>query len=193
MGIYIYYFPSSPTHPPTPLKLILKLYFAKKFLQLDLLVDVHANRKSAAKALLTNPNAYSLVFVSFLDLINSGNLRNSLYQLVNPAMAVSLKKKSKERRNNTGSVRLDDDDDDDDDDESEDEDYDKNVDWRDFDPNIFNSDIALVVYGDINVEDTPTASTTNNNNNNQEEELDSTDVSEDSNSEEDEYEVINHL
>ena len=136
------------------------------------------------------------MFVSYLDLINSGNLRNSLYQLVNPAKAVSLKKKRKEKRISTGSVRSDgvdgnynddgnDDDDNDGSEDESDEDFDKNVDWRNFDPNMFISDIALIVYGDINIENTTTT-----NNNNQEEELDSTDVSEDSNSDEDQYEVI---
>lgn len=37
---------------------LMQLYFAKKFLQLDMLADVHATRQSAAKALAMNPSMY---------------------------------------------------------------------------------------------------------------------------------------
>ena len=140
------------------LNLNLQLYFAKKFLQLDLLVDVHSNRKAASKALRCNPDAYSLVFISFSDLVKSGDLKNSLYQIVNPRYA----------RPSNDEI-----------DASNDENDQDTDDLDSWDPSIFSTNISLVVYGDVGAGDVSDV-----------EDCDSTDVSEDSNSDDDE-EVYN--
>ena len=43
---------------------MVQLYFAKKFLQLDLMLDVQLTTYDAAEALEDNPDAYGLIFVS---------------------------------------------------------------------------------------------------------------------------------
>jgi hypothetical protein len=103
---------------------LMQLYFAKKFLQLDVLVDVYGSRSSAARALALSPNTFSHVFVSYNDLISTGNLRNSLNQLIDPGRAQPT-----EGENNN-----------------------PDFDWGAWNPSIFRTSISLVVYGEIATE-----------------------------------------
>jgi hypothetical protein len=48
------------------------LYFAKKFLQLDLTVNVHLTPYDATESLLDTPGIYGIILISFVDLQTFG-------------------------------------------------------------------------------------------------------------------------
>jgi hypothetical protein len=112
---------------------LMQLYFAKKFLQLDILADIYNCRSNAARALFFNPSTFSHVFVSYNDLVSDGNLRNSLLQIIDPRRAGP----SKGEHNNT------------------------DLDWRHWNPSMFRTSVSLIVYGDVaegSISDTDTES-----------------------------------
>lgn len=67
---------------------IMQLYFAKKFLQLDLVVDVHMTFYDASEALLANPNLYGLIFISLQDLalFSPEDMRKILLNFIAPTL-----------------------------------------------------------------------------------------------------------
>lgn len=100
---------------------LMQLYFAKKFLQLDILADIYNSRSNAARALFFNPSTFSHVFVSYNDLVRDGNLRNSLLQIIDPRRADP----SNDEHNNT------------------------DLDWKHWNPSVFRTSVSLIVYGDV--------------------------------------------
>ena len=101
---------------------LMQLYFAKKFLQLNVLADVHYDILSAVKAIALNPTAYSLVLLSHeqLNCKTLDSLANSLSQMMDPEEANWPEKEREEI---------------------------KAFDWSSFDPSLFSSHLSLVVYG----------------------------------------------
>ncbi len=57
---------------------LMQLYFAKKILQLDMLVDVHASVATAVQALSNDDDLYSLVFCSY-DLLDHSSLGMNIH------------------------------------------------------------------------------------------------------------------
>jgi hypothetical protein len=60
---------------------IMQLYFTKKFLQMDIAVNVHLTFYDATESLVTAPELHGLIFVSYLDLLANG-VQKSLKELI---------------------------------------------------------------------------------------------------------------
>lgn len=60
---------------------IMQLYFTKKFLQMDIAVNIHLTFYDATESLLAAPDLHGLIFVSYLDLVANG-VKKSLDDLI---------------------------------------------------------------------------------------------------------------
>ena len=65
------------------------MYFAKKFLQLDLAVNIHLTPYDASESLLDAPFIYGLIFISYLDLLQFG-VENTLKTLIPSSLDKSM-------------------------------------------------------------------------------------------------------
>jgi len=61
---------------------IMQLYFAKKFLQLDRVLDVQMTLYDATEALTEDPDIYGVIFISLLDLLAEDNMKETLENLI---------------------------------------------------------------------------------------------------------------
>ena len=63
---------------------LMQLYFAKKFLQLDLVVDVQVTFSDAREALVDNPYIYGVIFISLNDLLlfSYSDIKQTLMNLI---------------------------------------------------------------------------------------------------------------
>lgn len=62
-----------------------QLYFAKKFLQLDLAVNVHLTPYDATESLMDAPDIYGLIFISYPDLLTFG-IEKTLKTIIPPEL-----------------------------------------------------------------------------------------------------------
>eukprot|EP01039_Chlorochromonas_danica_P003987 gene3987-4362_t len=65
---------------------LMQLYFTKKFLQLDLAVNVEMTVYDAAESLAASPEVYGLILASYQDLNYNGDIRRALEMLLPPGM-----------------------------------------------------------------------------------------------------------
>lgn len=64
---------------------IMQLYFTKKFLQMDIAVNVHLTFYDATESLMAAPDLHGLIFISYLDLVAAG-VKKSLDELIPPEL-----------------------------------------------------------------------------------------------------------
>lgn len=62
-----------------------QLYFAKKFLQLDMVMNIHRTAAACSRSVAENPPAYGLIFVSYAELVKRG-IAKALRELLPPAV-----------------------------------------------------------------------------------------------------------
>lgn len=63
---------SDPVFVLLSLPVCVQLYFTKKFLQLNLTVNIHLTPYDATESILEAPSLYGLIFLSYLDLMTFG-------------------------------------------------------------------------------------------------------------------------